>query len=91
MEGLGLRPKVKIECPLCGEQMKFDYINRTSDTSISWVLAPTSYAHLGSCNGKEEAPFGSEESRGHVRSAPDSREGTPSDQGPLWPRQLQAA
>lgn len=90
MAGPGLRPRVLVICPLCEEQMTFTCHIR-EENSLSWVLSRSSYAHLASCKGKEDASLGSEESRGHVRSAPDSREGTPSDQGPLPARQLQAA
>ncbi len=90
MAGPSLRPEVRIICPLCEERMRFA-VHYREENSVNWVLAPISYAHLASCTGKEDASLGSKESRGHVRSAPDSREGTPSDQGPVPERSLQAA
>lgn len=93
MAGPGLRPKVKIACP-CGERLTFTcFIQEVN--SVNWVLSPSSYKHLGSCSGREEQVSGTaaveQESRGHVRSAPDPREGAARDQGPLWLAELQVA
>lgn len=92
MAGAGLRPKVRIVCPLCDERMTFTCFYQEGNT-VNWVLTPKSNAHLGSCNGRktEASGTGNEEGRGHVRSAPDPGEGTAGDQGPVWDGGLQAA
>lgn len=93
MKGPGLRPKVKVACP-CGERLTFTCFYQ-HDNSVNWVLSPKSNSHLGSCSGKEEIASGTtepeQESRGHVRSAQDSREGIARDQGTLRLAELQAA
>lgn len=93
MAGPGLRPKVKIVCPLCDERLTFTCFLQEG-SSVNWVLSPSSYKHLGSCNGRREekaSGTGNEEGRGYVRSAPDPGEGTARDQGPLRLAELQVA
>ena len=92
MSGAGLKPKVKVVCPLCDERLTFTCFYPQGN-SVSWVLSPKTNAHLGSCNGRKEIASGTrtEESRGHVRSAPNPGEGTARDQGPLPVGRLQAA
>jgi len=46
MPGQGLRPVVKMFCPICGIQLSLMCKNQESN-SVSWVLTPSSSKHLG--------------------------------------------